>query len=169
MPEILTLNTLHYVSVGLSMPGINGQLVMIEKHLCSELFTQARLKHLFIKLLILRDWFTFHLLILQVISVIDVGECVCRSLDGRLQVSQKKGLPHMIYCCLWRWPDLNNHHELQSVENCEFSFNLKKEEVCVNPYHYIRVEPPGVSFLSSHFNIYFPINVPNEGVIENCS
>lgn len=65
-----------------------------------------------------------------------------RSLDGRLQVSQKKGLPHMIYCCLWRWPDLNNHHELQSVENCEFSFNLKKEEVCVNPYHYIRVEPP---------------------------
>lgn len=51
----------------------------------------------------------------------------------------------MIYCCLWRWPDLNNHHELQSVENCDFSFNLKKEEVCVNPYHYIRVEPPGLS------------------------
>jgi hypothetical protein len=65
-----------------------------------------------------------------------------RSLDGRLQVSQKKGLPHVIYCCLWRWPDLNSHHELQAVANCEYAFGLKKENVCINPYHYIRVEPP---------------------------
>jgi MAD (mothers against decapentaplegic) family protein 2/3 len=65
-----------------------------------------------------------------------------RSLDGRLQVSQKKGLPHVIYCCLWRWPDLSSHHELQAVANCEYAFGLKKENVCINPYHYIRVEPP---------------------------
>lgn len=65
-----------------------------------------------------------------------------RSLDGRLQVSQKKGLPHMIYCSLWRWPDLKNQHELQAVENCEFPFNLKKDDVCVNPFHYYRVETP---------------------------
>jgi len=65
-----------------------------------------------------------------------------RSLDGRLQVSQKKGLPHVIYCCLWRWPDLNSHHELQAIANCEYAFGLKKENVCINPYHYIRVEPP---------------------------
>jgi len=68
---------------------------------------------------------------------------VSRSLDGRLQVSQKKGLPHVIYCCLWRWPDLNNHHELQAVDNCEYAFGLKKENVCINPYHYVRVEAPG--------------------------
>ncbi|XP_041430824.1 SMAD family member 2 S homeolog isoform X3 [Xenopus laevis] len=65
-----------------------------------------------------------------------------RSLDGRLQVSHRKGLPHVIYSRLWRWPDLHSHHELKAVENCEYAFNLKKDEVCVNPYHYQRVETP---------------------------
>ena len=66
-----------------------------------------------------------------------------RSLDGRLQVSHKKGLPHVIYCKLWRWPDLQSHHELRAIENCEYAFVLKREEVCINPYHYQRVETPG--------------------------
>ncbi|NP_001075435.1 uncharacterized protein LOC577345 [Strongylocentrotus purpuratus] len=65
-----------------------------------------------------------------------------RSLDGRLQVSHRKGLPHVIYCRLWRWPDLQSHHELKAVERCEYAFHLKKDEVCVNPYHYARVETP---------------------------
>jgi len=67
---------------------------------------------------------------------------IARSLDGRLQVSQKKGLPHVIYCRLWRFPDLSSHHELKPVENCEFAFHLRREEVCVNPYHYIKVDQP---------------------------
>ncbi|XP_067874270.1 mothers against decapentaplegic homolog 3b isoform X2 [Heterodontus francisci] len=65
-----------------------------------------------------------------------------RSLDGRLQVSHRKGLPHVIYCRLWRWPDLHSHHELRAMEMCEFAFHMKKDEVCVNPYHYQRVETP---------------------------
>jgi len=69
---------------------------------------------------------------------------VCRSLDGRLQVDTKKGLPHMIYCCLWRWPDLTNHHELHALPQCEFAFSRKKDEVCVNPYHYQRIEAPSM-------------------------
>uniref|UniRef100_A0A8D1JNU2 Mothers against decapentaplegic homolog n=1 Tax=Sus scrofa TaxID=9823 RepID=A0A8D1JNU2_PIG len=69
-----------------------------------------------------------------------------RSLDGRLQVSHRKGLPHVIYCRLWRWPDLHSHHELRAMELCEFAFNMKKDEVCVNPYHYQRVETPGTPF-----------------------
>lgn len=68
----------------------------------------------------------------------------CRSLDGRLQVSQRKGLPHVIYCRLWRWPDLQTHHELHALEHCEYAFQLKRDEVCVNPYHYQRVETPGM-------------------------
>ncbi|XP_029653407.1 mothers against decapentaplegic homolog 3 isoform X1 [Octopus sinensis] len=64
------------------------------------------------------------------------------SLDGRLQVSHRKGHPHVIYCRLWRWPDLQNHQELRAVENCEYAYHLKREEVCVNPYHYTRVEAP---------------------------
>lgn len=65
-----------------------------------------------------------------------------RSLDGRLQVSQKKGLPHVIYSRLWRFPDLQSHHELKPVEHCNFAFHLGREEVCVNPYHYTKVDQP---------------------------
>ena len=73
------------------------------------------------------------------------GCCPIRSLDGRLQVSHRKGLPHVIYCRLWRWPDLHSHHELRAIEACEYAFHLKKDEVCINPYHYQRVETPGES------------------------
>nr|AET09708.1 putative Smad5 [Trichinella pseudospiralis] len=72
------------------------------------------------------------------------SKCVTipRSLDGRLQVSHRKGLPHVIYCRVWRWPDLQSHHELRPLECCEYPFNAKQKEVCINPYHYKRVESP---------------------------
>jgi len=66
-----------------------------------------------------------------------------RSLDGRLQVSHRKGLPHVIYCRVWRWPDLQTHHELKPLEGCEYAYELKQNDVCINPYHYCRVEQPG--------------------------
>ena len=68
---------------------------------------------------------------------------IARSLDGRLQVSHRKGLPHVIYCRVWRWPDLQNHHELKPLDHCEFAYSRNKGEVCINPYHYKRVETPG--------------------------
>lgn len=72
------------------------------------------------------------------------SKCVTipRSLDGRLQVSHRKGLPHVIYCRVWRWPDLQSHHELKPLEICQFPFSAKQKEVCINPYHYKRVESP---------------------------
>uniref|UniRef100_A0A8C9WML3 Mothers against decapentaplegic homolog n=1 Tax=Scleropages formosus TaxID=113540 RepID=A0A8C9WML3_SCLFO len=65
-----------------------------------------------------------------------------RSLDGRLQVSHRKGLPHVIYCRVWRWPDLQSHHELKALDCCEFPFGSKQKDVCINPYHYKRVDSP---------------------------
>ncbi|XP_041699214.1 mothers against decapentaplegic homolog 1 isoform X3 [Coregonus clupeaformis] len=65
-----------------------------------------------------------------------------RSLDGRLQVSHRKGLPHVIYCRVWRWPDLQSHHELKALECCEYPFGAKQKDVCINPYHYKRVDSP---------------------------
>ena len=80
-----------------------------------------------------------------------------RSLDGRLQVSHRKGLPHVIYCRVWRWPDLQSHHELKPLDICEFAFSRNKKEVCINPYHYRRVETPGKKYnLKSHQRILFP-------------
>ncbi|CAG7727810.1 unnamed protein product [Allacma fusca] len=74
------------------------------------------------------------------------SKCVTipRSLDGRLQVSHRKGLPHVIYCRVWRWPDLQSHHELKALDCCQFPFSAKQKEVCINPYHYKRVESPAV-------------------------
>ncbi|XP_062512536.1 mothers against decapentaplegic homolog 3-like isoform X2 [Corticium candelabrum] len=65
-----------------------------------------------------------------------------RSQDGRLQVSRRKALPHVIYCRVWRWPDVRSQHELRARDVCEFGFDLKRERVCVNPYHYERVVAP---------------------------
>jgi len=70
---------------------------------------------------------------------------ILRSLDGRLQVSHRKGLPHVIYCRVWRWPDLQSHHELKPLPFCRHAFqqsNTKQKEVCINPFHYQRVESP---------------------------
>lgn len=61
-----------------------------------------------------------------------------RSLDGRLQVSQHKGLPHVIYCRLWRYPSLQSPHEITAIPNCLFPFASKREQVCINPYHYLK-------------------------------
>jgi len=61
-------------------------------------------------------------------------------------VSHRKGLPHVIYCRVWRWPDLQSHHELKPLDCCEYPFSAKQKEVCINPYHYKRVESPGKSY-----------------------
>lgn len=87
------------------------------------------------------------------------SKCVTipRSLDGRLQVSHRKGLPHVIYCRVWRWPDLQSHHELKALDCCEFPFGSKQKDICINPYHYRRVETPGGNQYANHFFLFSSI------------
>ena len=93
-----------------------------------------------------------------------------RSLDGRLQVSHRKGLPHVIYCRVWRWPDLQSHHELKPLDHCEYPFSAKQKEVCINPYHYKRVESPGMFLhsLCASFNLLAGCVLPNPPVRLMC-
>ncbi|XP_043286891.1 protein mothers against dpp-like [Venturia canescens] len=89
-----------------------------------------------------------------------VTRCITipRSLDGRLQVSHRKGLPHVIYCRVWRWPDLQSQHELRPLDVCQHPFSAKHEEVCINPYHYKRVETAILPPVLVPRNIEFPTN-----------
>lgn len=70
--------------------------------------------------------------------------CVCipRPQDGRLQVSQRKAAPHVIYCRMWRYPEVSCAHQLKAVSHCRFPFGKKLDSICINPYHYEKVEPP---------------------------
>lgn len=73
-----------------------------------------------------------------------------RSQDGRLQVSHRKMLPHVMSCRIFRWPDVLSQHELRSMPACKFPAGRRDQNmVCVNPYHYSRVDhstyPPVVA------------------------
>lgn len=79
-----------------------------------------------------------------------------RSKDGRLQVMHRKMLPHVLYCRIFRWPDLQSQHELKSVPSCRWPAHIRElSEICVNPYHYSRVDhstyPPVVCPRNNEF------------------
>uniref|UniRef100_A0A1I7T0H3 Dwarfin sma n=1 Tax=Caenorhabditis tropicalis TaxID=1561998 RepID=A0A1I7T0H3_9PELO len=60
-----------------------------------------------------------------------------RSLDGRLQVAGRKGVPHVVYARIWRWPKVSKN-ELVKLVQCQTSAD-HQDNICINPYHYERV------------------------------
>lgn len=45
---------------------------------------------------------------------------------------------------LFSW-SFQSQHELKPVDHCEYAYQLKKDEVCINPYHYNKIDSPGES------------------------
>uniref|UniRef100_A0A183C450 Tyrosine-protein phosphatase domain-containing protein n=1 Tax=Globodera pallida TaxID=36090 RepID=A0A183C450_GLOPA len=66
-----------------------------------------------------------------------------RSLDGRLQVAGRKGLPHVVYARIWRWPNVNKT-ELLKLHNCATPAD-HADLICINPFHYDRVVSSGIA------------------------
>ncbi|KAF7636880.1 Mothers against decapentaplegic-like protein [Meloidogyne graminicola] len=60
-----------------------------------------------------------------------------RSLDGRLQVAGRKGIPNVVYARIWRWPNVNKS-ELVKLPICQTPSN-HPDLICINPYHYDRI------------------------------
>nr|CAD2181634.1 unnamed protein product [Meloidogyne enterolobii] len=100
----------------------------------------------------------------------ELTECVTipRSLDGRLQISHRKALPHVIYCRVYRWPDLQSHHELKALQCCRYCFESAQKDICINPYHYERISTSNMlpPVLVPRFSDPPPLNNPNNNFKE---
>lgn len=88
----------------------------------------------------------------------------------------RKTLPHVVYCRIWRFADLQSSNELRSVPHCQYGYNANhpqsnsasskmsssssdEQMVCINPYHYVRNEAAGNNnSASSHppLTVYVP-------------
>jgi hypothetical protein len=75
------------------------------------------------------------------------------SVDKRIQIVYRKEFPHVVYCRLWRFADLQNYHELVATSQCRYPFspgnNRNQKHVCINPYHYNRVASQGTCLICS--------------------
>lgn len=83
----------------------------------------------------------------------------------------------MVFCRIWRWPDLQNCNELKSVPHCQHAYShttnmsSKKPDdsqlVCINPYHYLRCNSNDPTAAHAYNNsqgasnlltVYVPVN-----------
>ncbi|CCD73313.1 Dwarfin sma-4 [Caenorhabditis elegans] len=94
-----------------------------------------------------------------------------RSLDGRLQVAGRKGVPHVVYARIWRWPKVSKN-ELVKLVQCQTSSD-HPDNICINPYHYERVVSNRITSADQSLHVE---NSPmkseylgDAGVIDSCS
>lgn len=88
----------------------------------------------------------------------------------------RKTLPHVVFCRIWRWPDLQNCNELKPVTHCQHAYshshassgvssgktkaNEDAQQVCINPYHYMRNSSAADSQFSNQSSNLLTVYVP---------
>nr|QWX95823.1 SMAD-8A [Strongyloides stercoralis] len=67
--------------------------------------------------------------------------------------NEQKLYPHYVACRLFRFPDMNDYHQLiPSYRRCKAPFNRKSNHVCINPFHYNSLRRPKLP----------PVRIPNK-------
>uniref|UniRef100_A0A670K795 Mothers against decapentaplegic homolog n=1 Tax=Podarcis muralis TaxID=64176 RepID=A0A670K795_PODMU len=67
---------------------------------------------------------------------------ITRPLFEQMYASCGNNFPHTLFCRLWRWPEVQSHHDFRSMETCANAYKKLNSKVCVNPYHFEKVEKP---------------------------
>lgn len=114
-----------------------------------------------------------HLIInILVIFVVNFNNSILILRQNTQERVSRKGLPHVVYCRIWRWSDLQNCNELKSMAHCQHGYKHQSSEInskrsgddgsiiCINPYHYVRVESNGQSPSQSQGNSLLTVYVP---------
>jgi mothers against decapentaplegic homolog 3 len=57
-------------------------------------------------------------------------------------------------------PSWQSHNDISYLSHCEFAYHLKKDEICINPYHYIKTEPEFIQPQSPQQHQQLSILVP---------
>jgi mothers against decapentaplegic homolog 3 len=57
-------------------------------------------------------------------------------------------------------PIFQSHNDISYLSHCEFAYHLKKDEICINPYHYIKTEPEFIQPQSPQSHQQLSILVP---------
>uniref|UniRef100_H2YRY1 Mothers against decapentaplegic homolog n=1 Tax=Ciona savignyi TaxID=51511 RepID=H2YRY1_CIOSA len=66
----------------------------------------------------------------------------CVTVSRTINTKSPPILPHVWTCRFWRWPHLKSALELQSIAVCCHGFDKNTNDICIQPYHYNKIETP---------------------------
>uniref|UniRef100_H2YRY4 Mothers against decapentaplegic homolog n=1 Tax=Ciona savignyi TaxID=51511 RepID=H2YRY4_CIOSA len=75
-------------------------------------------------------------------SMLHQPEVISTTTGETINTKSPPILPHVWTCRFWRWPHLKSALELQSIAVCCHGFDKNTNDICIQPYHYNKIETP---------------------------